>query len=260
MILLVRGSLVLPMRLLVYNIRYGTGTGARFHIPVPFGGYLRHTDENLENITAFIKSCKPDIVGLTEVDCGSFRTRKTNQASSTAKALGHYHIFESKYGRESLIKKLPIMNMQANAFLTHEKIRTQKFHYLRKGMKRLVIELELDDLTIFLVHLSIKFRHRHDQLFDLYKMVNQVKKPRIVVGDFNPLWGDDEIELFLAASGLKSANTKDLPTHPSLSPKREIDFILHSPEIHISRFAVPQVTFSDHLPLLCDFDIMSPAS
>ena len=44
------------MRLLVYNIRYGTGAGARFHLPVPFGGYLKHTDENLENITTFIKS------------------------------------------------------------------------------------------------------------------------------------------------------------------------------------------------------------
>lgn len=243
------------MRLLVYNIRYGTGTGARFHLPVPFGGYLRHTDENLANITAFIKSRKPDVVGLIEVDCGSFRTRKTNQASSIAKALGHYHIYESKYGRKSLIKKLPIMSMQANAFLTNAKVKTQKFHYFKKGLKRLVIELELDDLTIFLVHLSVKFRHRHGQLFDLYKMVNKVKKPRIVVGDFNPLWGDDEIELFLAATGLRSANTADLPTHPSRSPKREIDFILHSPEIRISRFEVPQVAFSDHLPLVCDFEI-----
>jgi endonuclease/exonuclease/phosphatase family metal-dependent hydrolase len=197
-------------------------------------------------------------VGLIEVDSGSFRTRKMNQASAIAKALGHYHIFESKYDQESLIKKLPIMSKQANAFLTNEKIKTQKFHYFKKGMKRLVIELELDDLTIFLVHLSIKFRHRHGQLFDLYKMVNKVKKPRIVVGDFNPLWGDDEIELFLAASGLQSANTNDLPTHPSRSPKREIDFILHSPEIRVSRFEVPHVTFSDHLPLICDFEIIRP--
>ena len=246
------------MRLLVYNIRYGTGAGAGFHFPVPFGGYLRHTDENLENITAFIKSYRPDVVGLIEVDSGSFRSRKLNQASVIGRALGHYHIFESKYGSSSVIGKLPIVNKQVNAFLTREKIKTQKFHYFRKGMKRLVIELELENLTIFLVHLSLKFRHRHGQLFDLYKIIKDVKKPRIVVGDFNPLWGDDEIELFLAASGLQSANTKDLPTHPSYAPKRELDFVLHSPEIRSTRLETPRVLVSDHLRLICDFKVAHP--
>ena len=32
------------------------------------------------------------------------------------------------------------------------------------GIKRLIIELELDDVAIFLVHLSLKFRHRQYQL------------------------------------------------------------------------------------------------
>jgi endonuclease/exonuclease/phosphatase family metal-dependent hydrolase len=243
------------MRLLVYNMRYGAGAGARFHLPVPFGGYLKHTNENLENITAFIKSYKPDIVGLIEVDSGSFRARKLNQASVIAKALGHYHIFESKYDSASMIGRLPIVNKQVNAFLTNEKIKTQKFHYFRKGVKRLVIELELDDLTIFLVHLSLKFRHRQNQLHDLYQMVRKVTKPIIVAGDFNPMWGDNEIQLFLAASGLINANREALPSHPSRSPRRQIDFILHSSDIRVSRFEMPFVTFSDHLPLICDFDI-----
>jgi len=239
-------------------MRYGTGAGARFHLPVPFGGYLKHTDENLENITAFIKSYEPDIVGLIEVDSGSFRARKLNQASVIAKALGHYHIFESKYDSTSMIGRLPIVNKQVNAFLTNEKIKTQKFHYFRKGVKRLVIELELDDLTIFLVHLSIKFRHRQNQLQDLYQLVKEVKKPLIVAGDFNPMWGDNEIQLFLAASGLANANHEALPSHPSRAPRRQIDFILHSPEIHVARFEMPQVMFSDHLPLICDFEIAQP--
>ena len=243
------------MRLLVYNIRYGAGAGARFHLPVPFGGYLKHTDENLENITAFIKSYKPDIVGLIEVDSGSFRARKLNQASVIAKALGHYHIYESKYDSSSMIQRIPIVNKQVNAFLTNKKIKTQKFHYFRKGVKRLVIELELADLTIFLVHLSIKFRHRQNQLHDLYQLVKKVRKPLIVAGDFNPMWGNNEIQLFLAASGLVNANRDALPSHPSRSPRRQIDFILHGPEIRVTRFEIPQVLFSDHLPLICDFEI-----
>lgn len=243
------------MRLLVYNIRYGTGAGACFHLPIPFGGYLRHTCNNLENITAFIKSCKPDIVGLIEVDGGSFRTRRLNQAAVIATALGHYHIFQSKYGSSSMIRRLPIVSKQVNAFLTSQKITTQKFHYFRKGIKRLVIELELANVTIFLVHLSIKFRHRHNQLGDLYQLVRKAQKPVIVAGDFNPMWGDTEIQLFLAASGLVSANRDALPSHPSRAPRRQIDFILHSPDIRVTHFEMPRVPFSDHLPLICDFEV-----
>mgnify|MGYP006154888961 CR=1 FL=1 len=39
------------MRLLLYNIRYATGTGAAFHLPVPGAGYLRSNPRVLEGIT-----------------------------------------------------------------------------------------------------------------------------------------------------------------------------------------------------------------
>jgi hypothetical protein len=62
------------MRLLLYNIRYATGTGAAFHLPVPGAGYLRSNPRVLAGITRFIKGTDPDIVGLVEVDTGSIRT------------------------------------------------------------------------------------------------------------------------------------------------------------------------------------------
>jgi hypothetical protein len=36
----------------------------------------------------------------------------------------------------------------------------------------------------------------------------------------------------------------------------ELDLILHSPGIVIRDFQMPPVTFSDHLPLVCNFDIV----
>ena len=243
------------MRLLVYNIRYGAGAGKGFHFPFPFLGYLRKTTENLGRITAFIKGYTPDIVGLIEVDSGSFRCEKDNQAVRIAQELDHFHVFQSKYATHSKIGKLPVFNKQANAFLTSNEIRTQKFHYFQRGIKRLVIELELKDLTVFLVHLSLKFRHRHDQLSDLYSLVKDVQTPVIVAGDFNPLWGDREMNLFLAATGLRSANVEAKPSFPSWKPTRQLDFILHTPEIQIRHFEIPRVTYSDHLPLVCDFEI-----
>jgi endonuclease/exonuclease/phosphatase family metal-dependent hydrolase len=46
-----------------------------------------------------------------------------------------------------------------------------------------------------------------------------------------------------------------LPSYPSRSPRKELDFILHSGQIEVNRFAIPDVQFSDHLPLICDFTV-----
>ena len=63
------------MRLLVYNIRYATGTGPGFHLPLPGAGYLRSNRKVLGGITEFIRAEKPDVAGLLEVDSGSIRAR-----------------------------------------------------------------------------------------------------------------------------------------------------------------------------------------
>ena len=248
------------MRFLLYNIRYATGIGRHFHLPVPYSGYFKHTNGNLKKILNFIKLVSPDITGLIEVDSGSFRSEKNNQAEAVAWELQHDHIYQSKYSASSMARKVPLLNKQGNAILTNQEIVSQKFHYFREGVKRLVIEMELADLSVFLVHLSLKFRHRQYQLQDLYTMTNSVKKPVIVAGDFNAFKGDRELELFLAATGLKNANGNGQPSHPSRAPRRQLDYIFHSPQIQITDFQIPQIKLSDHTPLVCEFEIVSKKS
>lgn len=243
------------MRLLLYNIRYATGTGATFHLPVPGAGYLRASPRVLAGITRFIKSQDPDIVGLIEVDTGSIRSGRVNQAEAIAESLGHYSTYQCKYGASSLNAMVPIVNKQANAFLAAPRVEGERFHYFDTGIKKLIIELELDDLCVFLVHLSIKFRHRHVQLRHLFELVKAARKPVIVAGDFNTFWGEHEMALFMEAAGLRSANVNRLPSYPSRRPRMELDFILHSSQISIDSFSIPNVTYSDHLPLVCDFHL-----
>ena len=243
------------MRFLLYNIRYGAGIGKRLHLPIPYSGYLKHTNGNLRHIVEFIRSVRPDIIALLEVDSGSYRSENSNQAEAIAREMKHYHVYQSKYPVDSVIQKIPLVNKQGNALLTNLGIKNHRFHYFREGVKRLVIELELNEFSIFLVHLSLKFRHRQYQLQDLHAMVENVARPVIVAGDFNAFHGDRELQLFTIATGLNSANGQGQPSHPSRSPRRQLDYILHSPEIHVTRFQVPQVTFSDHAPLVCDFEV-----
>jgi len=106
------------------------------------------------------------------------------------------------------------------------------------------------------VHLSLKYRHRHLQLRHLYDLIEKTEKPVIVAGDFNTFWGENEIYLFKRAAGLKSANVDCIPTYPSRAPRKELDFILFQEGINVTHFEVPQVRYSDHLPLVCDFDVV----
>ena len=248
------------MRILLYNIRYATGTGPAFHLPLPGAGYLRSNRQVLTDITQFVKSEDPDIVGLVEVDTGSIRTGMVNQAEFMAQELGHYSIYECKYGAESINPLVPIVRKQANAFLAAPRVHGERFHYFDTGIKRLIIELELEDAVIFLVHLSLKYRHRQAQLRTLHELVRGSAKPVLLAGDFNTFWGDHEIYLFMQAAGLKSANTASLPSYPSHNPRRELDFILYGEGIEVTDFRVPAVRYSDHLPLVCDFEVRARAA
>lgn len=243
------------MRLLVYNIRYATGTGPAFHLPLPGAGYLRSNRRVLEGITDFVRGENPDLVGLIEVDTGSVRSGMLNQAEHVARSLGHYTAYECKYGTGSINKYLPIVRKQANALLAAPSVTGERFHYFDTGIKRLIIELELDQVCVFLVHLSLKFRHRQYQLRTLHDLVVAARKPVIVAGDFNTFWGTHEIYLFTRAAGLQSANRQGLLSFPAKRPRVELDFILASKTIEITDFRVPAVTFSDHRPLICDFEV-----
>jgi endonuclease/exonuclease/phosphatase family metal-dependent hydrolase len=232
------------MRLLLYNIRYAVGGGASMHVPLPGAGYLLGNQTVLPEITTFIRAAKPDIVGLVEVDTGSIRSRRVNQAEKIAAELGLNSSYEIKYGEKSI-----------NAFLAAPWVQGETFHYFDTGIKRLIIELEMEQFAVFLVHLSLKYRHRHLQLRKLYDLVVATEKPVIVAGDFNTFWGENEIYLFMRAAGLKSANVRHLPTYPSRSPRKELDFVLYQEGIIVTGFDVPRVRFSDHLPLICDFEV-----
>jgi len=242
------------MRFLLYNIRYATGHGVRYHLPLPFAGFFRRTSNILTQIVEFIESVKPDIIALIEVDSGSYRSARCCQADTIAIKLKQFHIVETKYADNSLASMVPVLNKQSNALLTNEEIIAHHFHYFNEGVKRLVIEVELTDIVVFIVHLSLKYRHRQQQLEHLHRLLSKSTKPMIVAGDFNTFGGGRELELFKAATGLQDANPMRRPSHPSHAPYRQLDFILHSPELEAVNFYIPDIRLSDHAPLICDFN------
>lgn len=240
------------MRFLLYNICYATHRNQR---RIPLLGMLGRTRSHLNEIIDFIRPIDPDVIGLVEVDDGSYRAHSRNQAQTIAEELGHFHCYCSKYGIASRWQRLPLYKQQGNAFLAKDTIHGEKFHYFERGMKKLVIELELEKVTFFLVHLALSYKARQEQIRHLYHLVKETNRPYIVAGDFNAFLGENEIQLLMAATKMKNADTLNRPSYPSSSPKKHLDFILHSPEIEITKFWMPQVRLSDHLPLVVDFNI-----
>lgn len=245
------------MRLMLYNMRYATGAGFKFHLPFPFGGFFRKTHRNLDALIGFFRSQKADVLGLVEIDSGSYRAGHRSQADLIAQKLGQRPFCRSKYNRYSWWSRLPLMRKQANAFLCGQPVVYERCHFLRKGVKRLVMELELESVVIFVVHLAIGHRCREAQLADLARLARKAKKPYLIAGDFNAFAGKIELRDFMKALALASANVADAPTFPSRSPRWQLDFILHSPEIRVTDFRVAHdIRLSDHLPLICDFEVV----
>lgn len=243
------------MRLLVYNIAYGTGAPKRngYERLLTAHRYIKTDDNHLDKIIHFIDDSDADLVGLIEVDTGSYRTNQVNQVEKIAGHLEHYHHSSIKYHDESFARMVPILRHQANAVLAKDGFKNVHFHFMPVGVKRLIIEADCEYFDLILVHLALQAKTRAAQLGHIRKMIDG-RSRLIVAGDFNTLRGAVELEEFKSALGLLDANSGRLPTYPSWKPTRQLDFILHTPDIIVQNFRIPQVPHSDHLPLIMDFD------
>lgn len=220
--------------------------------------YLRTSRKHLERLIGFVEAVDPDVLGLLEVDTGSGRTGRVNQVELIANRLRHDYRCSVKYGERSIGRGVPILRNQANAVLAKAEISGGEFHYFPVGFKRLIIEVEVAGVRFFLVHLALSRRVRRKQLAALADIATG-RGPVVVAGDFNAFSGIGELRPLMADLGLRSANADSIPTYPSWRPKRELDFVLHSEDITVERFLVPDVHFSDHLPLVVDFRVSPPS-
>lgn len=243
------------MRILFYNIRYGTGCGWSYHLPFPFAGFFRPARDGTERIGALLDDLDVDVACLCEVDGGSYRQGGRNQARSLAPRSWN-HAFAPKYGTSPL-SRLPLFSTQGNAVLSRLPIVASRENLFSRGVKRSFLEVEFPDFTVLLAHLSLGSGARRTQLEEIARRCRSLNRPLFVGGDFNLLRGSQELEPLLEATGLVDADATARPTFPSRRPTRRLDCLLTTPDVRVRTFDLPDVTLSDHLPLLCDVDIAS---
>ncbi len=252
------------VRVITYNIEYCEGLVGRWWDWLKIWKIF-NPPKNLDlRLIASLKKLQPDILALIEVDVGSFRTRGRDEVRFIEEKLGFRNFIEKiKYplhGWLKLFHYVPILNKQANALVSRFPFKKVRYHIFHEGTKRLVIEATVHcpkPITLLVAHLALGGKARARQIHELVKIVNTIKNPVILMGDFNTFHGEEEIQELLTKSHLKdkvSLHHKSMPlTRPAWHPSRRLDYILTSPQIKVKKYSVLKFHFSDHLPLMVDF-------
>jgi len=224
-------------------------------MPLPFSGFFAFSTKRISKIADYLDSLDADIICLVEVDGGSYRHRKLCQAHRLASLQGWEHHFSIKYGKNSILSRLPLLSSQGNAILTRLPVVASREHHLSRGMKKTVLEVEFPEFHVLVVHLPLGKSARRSQLKELAQKLGTFKKPVILGGDFNLLHGSSELHHFLSSTDMKDADDEGTPTYPSRIPRFRLDRLLVSEDISVRNLTVHGITLSDHLPIVCDLEI-----
>ena len=255
------------IKLICYNIEYCQGMEGLWWQYLEFWRIFRAPCGLDDRIIDALKQLEPDILALVEVDTGSMRAKK-NEVEHFSKAL-HLtnHAERIKYDNRSyrsMFHHMPILDHQANAIMTKFPIKHVRYHMLHAGTKRMVIEARIgvpEDITLLLAHLALGKKDRKKQLQELIRVVNKIETPVILMGDFNTFNGAREILQLLQETHLHDYAKLDKIsqglTHPTWHPKRRLDYVLTSPQIHVHQYQVLNFHFSDHMPLFVTFSLRS---
>ena len=243
------------MRLLSYNIQSGISyhhyghyiTRSWRHL-VPHGGRRK----NLDDIAACLD--RYDVVALQESDAGSLRTGFTNQTEYLARQSSF------PYWLDQTNRRLGHFARHSNGLLSRFQPANVGRHRLPglPGRGALVVQFgaSFGTLAVFVLHLALGRSTRFRQMAFLAPLVNQFEQV-IFMGDLNCDVWSPEMELLMEKTRLV-APSREQCTFPSWRPRRRIDHILVTPEIHIQRSFVPHWRYSDHLPIAMEVTLPEP--
>lgn len=237
------------LRVLSYNIHHGEGTDREL---------------NLERIAGVIRSAKPDIVALQEVDQKAARTGHVDQPAELARLTDMQVVFGGNISLQG--------GEYGNAVLSRLKITHSENHYLPvvdKGEQRGALKVKVpwpsatDSLTVLATHFD--HRRNNQERLASAKTVNQLMstdlaQPALLIGDLNDVAASDTLRTL--GTLWQISNDKPLPTIPVARPQRQIDFILFRPVERwrvIETRVLEEAVASDHRPIFSILELLPPA-
>lgn len=226
--------------------------GAHHYVLNSWRHFLPHRArlKNLQNIAEIIRS--HDIVGLQEVDCGSFRSSFVNQIDYLGRE-GEF-LFWTQQNTRNFGRYAQHGNGMLSRYPVH-KVNQYRLPTWIPGRGVITFCLGAPTNPIFIanVHLSLGKHSRDLQLTYLAGLIRHHQHV-IIMGDLNV--GPEILQhhLLLREKPLVIANL-DTKTFPSWRPRKLLDYVLVSPSLKVIDAKVLSSTASDHLPVSVDIEI-----
>jgi len=233
------------LRVLCYNIHHAAGVDRKLDVP---------------RIARVIKSVKPDLVALQEVDNKAGRSDRVDQATEIARLTGMRHVFGAN---------IPLQGGHyGNAILSRFPIGRHKNHLLPNvdsGEQRGVLAAHLElpgkqTVRLFATHLD----HRRPDgerlasaIFINAMAAKENTVPSILAGDLNDVLGSRTLKEF--RKSWTPTNAKPMPTVPVGKPTRQIDFILFKPAARwkvIETKVLAEAVASDHRAIFAIIELL----
>jgi endonuclease/exonuclease/phosphatase family metal-dependent hydrolase len=230
-----------------FNIQGGIHTQAYHHYltRASWQQLLPHSNKP-NQLKAIAKVVKPyDIVGLQEVDGGSFRSSYINQLGFIAKQAG----FPFDY--QQTTRNLGRLAQYGNGFLSRYQPCEINQYSLPglPGRGAIIARLQLTQgsLVIVSLHLALSKRAQNRQLAYVKEQITG-EDHVILMGDLNC-----RAHRLLTKTPLKDSAlvlpTANLNTFPSWRPRQAIDHILVTASLAVKQVSVLPCQLSDHLPI-----------
>nr|WP_245682246.1 endonuclease/exonuclease/phosphatase family protein [Halomonas gudaonensis] len=241
------------LRLLTFNLQVGIQTSAYHHYLtrswqhlLPHPRRQRRLDMISEVLSRF------DMVGLQEVDGGSFRSSHVNQVEYLASHAGFPHHYQQ------LNRNLGRIAQHSNGLLSRLGPSQLEEHRLPGTLPgRGAIHARFGEgpnaLHLFVAHLALSHRGRVRQLDYLSELIQPLRHV-VVMGDLNctpeQLHGHRRF-----CASLPLHPVRPMLSYPSWQPRRALDHILISNTLATRHVRVLDHLFSDHLPIAVDVEL-----
>lgn len=241
-----------PVRVMTYNVHMGFDTTGRV---------------SLEELAAVIRSQRPDIVGLNEIDRGWLTTGSIDVLPALADAVGLPYVFapaaDEVWGN-ALLSRFPITDVRVDELPRGDTA-------MRRSALSAVVDVggdrPLGVVVTHLHHVGDEPQPRLEQAGRVATIAEELRTsgfPVVVMGDVNAEPDAPELEplerRFVNVTvpvGPPSDHDDDAktPTFPSTDPVEAIDHIYVSELLTASDLTVPRSTASDHLGVAVTLDL-----
>lgn len=252
----------IQLKVLSYNIHYGVGMDSK---------------KDLIRIAEVVNRLHPDLVGLQEV-ADSMMTQTLSQltgmkgifGASTEKELPNlYHLLDLPvpgsqlfYG-DAILSRYPFRYLGNLSIPSASSSRYEAMcvdvDFSKKYTKETIVRFITTHFDYLETIGSKLSREAAIEVIEKAFVVDSLDIPYILTGDLNAVPGSAPIKLLEDKGWVKGDSNRALPTVPSISPQKQIDYVMVRPKKRwriIDVSVIEEAMASDHRPIMMTLELL----